>query len=440
MAHNQMLRSGAAWVGVTSQAVGVNGGEVLVQSEGVDIPEGGLVGSDPERYGMLTHPGDLFSYDIFTQAGAAIRGSADGADPFEGFEVERLIAMGESQSAGRLTTYVNAVHPLVGLYDGFLIHSRGSFAAPLGEGGPDAAGETEFPRLESSGEGDDFQLERDGLGIALGGVRTPIVDVPLALNVGDESNSPAFCRVFGYTRPFDEATQLQIVRLESQIRLRYHPVMLPATHPKAHPDPSSTTKLRSRKKARTRLAIEDAALDLFAERGYEDTTVDQIAARAEVSKATFFRYFRTKADVMFGADKDRHQAFRHAIINRPPSEDALTAVRSAMQQEWLPTVDPRRTVRQTRAARTSPVLRGLSHDLGMRWQTSVSEAVARRRGLEVEDRSSRLVAGIAFAVLSNGVNLWMDGGCAGDLVAAIDEGFDRVKELCGEPPSDGKGS
>jgi hypothetical protein len=56
----------------------------------------------------------------------------------------------------------------------------------------------EFPRLESSGEGDDFQLERDELGIALGGVRTPIVDVPLALNVGDESNSPAFCRVFGY--------------------------------------------------------------------------------------------------------------------------------------------------------------------------------------------------------------------------------------------------
>lgn len=321
MAHNQILRSGAAWVGVTAQAVGVNGGAVTVQSDEVDIPEGGLVGSDPDRYGTLSHPGDLFSYDIFTQAGAAIRGDTEGVDPFGDFDVQRLIAMGESQSAGRLTTYINAVHPVVGLYDGFLIHSRGSSAAPLGDPGapdetiPDGAKvrgdldtpvftfETEFdveslgyanarqddsdtfrlwevagtshidaytgggnsltdlgdgaaeaalldpakastgllncaepmnagaqhaplsaalshldawirdgtpppefPRLETTGDGDEARLERDAHGIAVGGVRTPIVEVPLALNVGDETNTPDFCRVFGYTRPFDDAT------------------------------------------------------------------------------------------------------------------------------------------------------------------------------------------------------------------------------------------
>lgn len=209
--------------------------------------------------------------------------------------------------------------------------------------------------------------------------------------------------------------------------------MLPALQIPPPLDPSATPRLRSRKKAKTRLAIEDAALDLFAEQGYEDTTVDQIAARAEISKATFFRYFGAKGDVIFGAGDDRHQALQEAIAERPVSEDALTAVRMAVLRQWLPTVDPRRTVRQTRAARTSPVLRGLSLDLGVRWQTDVSDALARRQGLDSGDRSCRLAAAMAFAVLSNAVNLWMDNDCAVDLATVVDEGFDLLRELCGPP-------
>ena len=97
-AHNQILRSGAAWVGVTTQAVGVTGAANTVQSTTVNIPKGGLVHSDPARYGTLTHPGDLYSYDIFTQAGKAIRGEGNGVHPLQGFDVKRLIAAGESQS------------------------------------------------------------------------------------------------------------------------------------------------------------------------------------------------------------------------------------------------------------------------------------------------------------------------------------------------------
>jgi hypothetical protein len=328
MAHNQMIRSGAAWVGVTAQAVGVTGSEETVQSDVIDIPEGGLVGSDPERYGSLEHPGDLFSYDIFTQAGTAIRGEGDGVDPFADFDVQRLVGLGESQSAGRLTTYVNAVHPLAGQYDGFLIHSRGSGAPPLGDRPPegeeddtipdvvhirtdidtpvftfeteydvheggfadarqddtdtfrlwevagtshidaytgggyslsdlgDGAAEAalldpaqadggllgcakpmnvgaqhaplsaaldhletwiregtpppEFPRIETTGEGEAIEIVRDDLGLATGGVRTPLVEVPLAVNVGDASNSPDFCRVFGYTEPLDASTLAEL--------------------------------------------------------------------------------------------------------------------------------------------------------------------------------------------------------------------------------------
>jgi hypothetical protein len=71
---------------------------------------------DPERYGSLVHPGDEFSYDMFTQAGAVIRsGAVTGR-----VAVERLVATGASQSGGRLTTYLNAVHPMVQVYDAFM--------------------------------------------------------------------------------------------------------------------------------------------------------------------------------------------------------------------------------------------------------------------------------------------------------------------------------
>jgi AcrR family transcriptional regulator len=212
--------------------------------------------------------------------------------------------------------------------------------------------------------------------------------------------------------------------------------MLPATHLVAL-ETTEPDRLRSRKKERTRLAIEDAALDLFAEQGYEDTTVEQIAARAEISKATFFRYFASKGEVIFGVDDERHRDFQRAIIERPRSEDGLTAVRAAMREQWLPTVDPLRTARQTRAARKSSLLRGLSFDLSTRWQADVSDALAQRRGLRVPDRRCRLVAWMAFAVLSNAVNLWLDENCMGDLVTAIDEGFDLLKDECGTESQSG---
>ena len=65
-----------------------------------------------------------------------------------------------------------------------------------------------FPRIETTGTADAIAVGRDELGIAKGGVRTPIVDVPLAANVGDATNSPGFCSVFGHSRPFN-ATVLE---------------------------------------------------------------------------------------------------------------------------------------------------------------------------------------------------------------------------------------
>ena len=121
MAHRELLRSGYGYVAVSAQQVGIEGGASL----GIDLS---LKKQDPERYWHLNHPQDAYSYDIFTQAGRLVR------DRFEALGLprpERIVAVGESQSAMFLTTYVNAVDPLVRLYDGFLIHSRFGPAAAL---------------------------------------------------------------------------------------------------------------------------------------------------------------------------------------------------------------------------------------------------------------------------------------------------------------------
>jgi alpha/beta hydrolase family protein len=119
--HTELTRRGAAWVGVSAQALGVNGGSSLLGMAGP-----GLVGTDPARYGALHHPGDRFSYDIYAQVSAAARSSL-----LSGLDVQRVLGMGESQSAFRLTTFVNEVDPVVRVHDGFLVHARGGAAAPL---------------------------------------------------------------------------------------------------------------------------------------------------------------------------------------------------------------------------------------------------------------------------------------------------------------------
>ena len=78
---------------------------------------------DPERYGSLVQPGDSFSYDIFSQVGRALQQPGE-INPLKGLKPKRWIAAGESQSAGRMFTYINGVHPLAHVYDGFLVHSR----------------------------------------------------------------------------------------------------------------------------------------------------------------------------------------------------------------------------------------------------------------------------------------------------------------------------
>jgi len=123
--HNELLREGHVIVMASAQYTGVEG------SESALLPLH-LKEFNPARYSSLYHPGDSFSYDIFTQVAGALREGGENS-LLAGAEVTHVFAMGQSQSASYLVTYYNAVQPLYQAYDGFMIQSRGPGSARLAQ-------------------------------------------------------------------------------------------------------------------------------------------------------------------------------------------------------------------------------------------------------------------------------------------------------------------
>lgn len=125
----ELTRAGHVWAGVSAQFIGIEGGSVLVQAPGGEGFVGkGLKAIDAARYGRLQHPGDGYSFDIFTQVARTLR---QGGVAMGDVLPARLLAVGESQSALALTTYYNGVQPLTRAFDGFLVHSRAAVSLPL---------------------------------------------------------------------------------------------------------------------------------------------------------------------------------------------------------------------------------------------------------------------------------------------------------------------
>jgi Alpha/beta hydrolase domain len=114
--YNELISKGYAYVGVTAQRPGMKD----------------LAAWDPKRYGKLGDSNDGQSYEIFTQAAEAIK--ADSATLLGGLTPKELIGTGDSQSAFRVDTYVNAIQPLKHAFNGFLAVGRSAVAAPIGEG------------------------------------------------------------------------------------------------------------------------------------------------------------------------------------------------------------------------------------------------------------------------------------------------------------------
>ena len=160
----------------------------------------------------------------------------------------------------------------------------------------------------------------------------------------------------------------------------------------------SNTGLRERKKAKTRAAIQEAALRLFDRHGYDATTVDQIAELAEVSQSTFFRYFPTKEDVVL---HDRYDPLLLADFAAQPAElSPIAALRRTLRSVFgtLPADELARERQRATLIISVPELRARALDQLASTLQPLAEAIAERTGRAVDDPAVRALTGAVMGV------------------------------------------
>lgn len=165
--------------------------------------------------------------------------------------------------------------------------------------------------------------------------------------------------------------------------------------------------LRERKKAKTRSTIQKHALRLFRERGYDATTVDDIADAAEVSPSTFFRYFPTKEDVVLYDELDPIVFAAYAA--QPPQLSTIAAMRKVMK-EVFGSVSPAELAAQSERAElvfSVPELRMRMLDELLRTLQVFAQLLAERAGKSADDPKLRALAGAMLGVV---IATWLHTG------------------------------
>jgi AcrR family transcriptional regulator len=187
--------------------------------------------------------------------------------------------------------------------------------------------------------------------------------------------------------------------------------------------------LRERKKAATRLQLMTTALRLFAEQGFEQTTVEQIAAAADVAPRTFFRYFPTKLDVLFADHPEEIAFFAEALAARRPGEPVIDAVRRALLAGVAKAVShPTRFVTRARLVSAVPAAHAHSRYLDSKFEDLIAQTVASDRGTDpAEDVQARLIARVAWGAVCAARDVWVASGGERDPAALIDEAFDLLE-------------
>jgi AcrR family transcriptional regulator len=178
--------------------------------------------------------------------------------------------------------------------------------------------------------------------------------------------------------------------------------------------------LRERKKVATRRSLRRAALDLIAEHGFANITVEDIAAAADVSPRTFFNYFPSKEAALFGADPGRVTELRERIARAAPGEPALQALRLVLASEAEAVADelselggaPADWLRRMKQARADPHLRAAHAAQLAMVERAITDGLAERLGTDPDqDPYPGLLAATATGAFRASVTFWA--GCGG---------------------------
>jgi AcrR family transcriptional regulator len=186
---------------------------------------------------------------------------------------------------------------------------------------------------------------------------------------------------------------------------------------------------RERKKEATREALIAAAVHLFTTKGYDATTVEDIAEVVDVSSRTFHRYFASKEDVLFADADERLRRFDAALAERPDDEDVLESLRIAagvMAEMLLDRVELEAA--RHRLFQGSPALRAQALRHTEEWARVVAEHTASRLHLDIDDPLPQLLGGCTAVVMRTARQQWAANPSA-DLRREIDRGFDMISHL-----------
>lgn len=193
---------------------------------------------------------------------------------------------------------------------------------------------------------------------------------------------------------------------------------------------SDAPSMAERKRRLVREELGEVALRLLAAQGFEGTTVEQIVAQAGVSRRTFFRYFKSKEDVIIEFLGDLGAFVRAELAARPASETPLTALRNALAiAVELMCEHPEKSLPLTRLTVTTPALRGRYLDRQVDLQAGLAEELARRAGAEPGDRVSQLAAAVGLKAFDLAIARWVETGGTEDLTTLLDEHFALLAHL-----------
>ena len=184
--------------------------------------------------------------------------------------------------------------------------------------------------------------------------------------------------------------------------------------------------LRQRKRERTRAAIQAAGLDLFRTRGYDATTCEQIAAAAEVSPATFFRYFPSKEDVVLSDDYD--DLLMALLHDRPATESPVQAVRRSLAAglDAIYAADVAVIRERLRLVLSVPALRARRYEQQRATEALLARELAARMDGVAGDLEVRAVSAAIAATAALAVEEWAEHG--GDLPAVVDRALAALQD------------
>jgi AcrR family transcriptional regulator len=205
-----------------------------------------------------------------------------------------------------------------------------------------------------------------------------------------------------------------------------------------------TYSLRERKRTKTRLMIQAEAMRVIADKGWEKTTVDDIADAAAISPRTFFRYFPTKEDVVLW---DEYDPLAPDILEARPADEPLVESMRALVYEALGGLyrrDRDALLLRVRLLLTVPELRARLRDAQGEGVELLATHLAQQRGVKPDDLGIQVVASAMSSTIIVALDAWMRDDGKSDLLAILDRAVEalatNMRELGASEPVQVSGS